>query len=456
LVVDTFALQPTIIKDSLSIVAAPINLAARPGFSFPYLISSENVGTITTNPTIHFVWDSSKLILDSTSNIAAMNVGNDLSWGISNLAPGQIDNVVAYFRVKTTTAIGDSINHIATISDGVTSATDSGRVIVRASYDPNEKQATPVLTPAQCALGKYIDYTINFQNTGTDTAFTVVIADTLSSNLIDSSLQMVNSSHSCKTTQNGNRIFFEFKNINLPDSNVNEKKSHGFVSFKVKPKTTLVNGNTVENKASIYFDYNTPIVTNTAITQINTSGVVLPIQMNSYNVRKVNENKVLNYWTTATETNALLFNVQRSEDARTFKTFGKVLAKGNSSNYEFTDVLNINSIPSTLYYRLQIIDKDGSITYSSIKQIRLNELTNISINLYPNPAKDIVNIESKEAIKELKLIDMSGKVIFSHYTRSDYSLKHQTLNLKQLTKGIYIVQVTTVKGEVLDEKIIVE
>ena len=455
LVTDTFALQATIIKDSLSIVTRSLNFRARPGFSFSYLISSENVGTITTNPTVHFIWDSSKLVLDSTSNSAATNVGNDISWGISNFVPGQIDNVVAYFRVKTTTVIGDSINHIATISDGVTSATDSGRTIVRGSYDPNVKQATPVLTPAQCALGKYIDYTINFQNTGTDTAFTVVIADTLSSNLIDSSLQIINSSHNCKTTQNGNKVFFEFKNINLPDSNVNEKKSHGFISFKLKPKPTLVNGNTVENKASIYFDYNTPIVTNTAITQINTSGVVLPVKMNSYDVRKINENKVLNFWATAVETNALLFNVQRSEDARIFKTFGKVLAKGNSSHYEFTDVLNINSLPSAIYYRLQIIDKDGSITYSSIKQIRLRELANQSISIYPNPAKDIVNIESKDGIKELKLIDMSGKVI-SLYTRSDDNLKHQTLNLKQFTKGIYIVRITTVKGEVVDEKLIVE
>ncbi len=454
LVTDTFALQATIIKDSLSTVAKPINWAARPGFSFPYLISSENVGTITTNPTVHFIWDSSKLVLDSTTNIAAINVGNDLSWNISNFVPGQMDNVVAYFRVKATTAIGDSINYIANISDGIASATDSGRTIVRGSYDPNEKQATPVLTPAQCALGKYIDYTIYFQNTGTDTAFTVVIADTLSSNLIDSSLQIINSSHTCKTTQNGNKVFFEFKNILLPDSNINEKKSHGFVSFKVKPKPTLLNGNTVENKASIYFDYNTPIVTNTAITQINTSGVVLPVQMNSYDVRKVSENKVLNYWTTVTEIDALLFNVQRSEDARTFKTFGKVLAKGNSSNYEFTDVLNTNSISSTLYYRLQIIDKNGSITYSAIKQIRLNELNNLSIALYPNPTKDFVHIESKDGIKKIKIFNSIGQQVVSYLYNN--SIKSQTLNLKQLKKGIYIVQVTTVKGELLDEKLIVE
>ena len=82
---------------------------------------------------------------------------------------------------------------------------------------------------------------------------------------------------------------------------VNEKKSHGFVSFKVKPKPTLINGNTVDNKAFIYFDYNSPIVTNTAITQINTSGQVLPSSIINYNVSMINEKQIKNTWITATE-----------------------------------------------------------------------------------------------------------------------------------------------------------
>ena len=118
MVIDTFALQPNTIKDSVSIVATPLNFRARPGFSFPYLISSENVGTTTVNTTINFNWDTAHLILDSISNNAAINIGNNISFSIGNFVPAQIENIVAYFRVKPTTAIGDSIKYIATIAGG--------------------------------------------------------------------------------------------------------------------------------------------------------------------------------------------------------------------------------------------------------------------------------------------------------------------------------------------------
>jgi uncharacterized repeat protein (TIGR01451 family) len=464
LVIDTFALQPNTIKDSLSFLAYPTNWAARPGFSFPYLISAENVGTTNTNPTINFMWDSATLILDSTSN-AGINVGNNISWGISNFVPGQIENVVVYFRVKPTTALGDSIKYTATIMGGTSTAIDSGKIIVRGSYDPNDKQATPVLTPIQCALGKDINYTIRFQNTGTDTAFTVVITDTLSNNVLPNTLQIINTSHTCKTTQQGNNISFQFKNILLPDSNINEKKSHGFINFTVKPKPTLVNGNTVENKAYIYFDYNAPIITNTAITQINTSGVVLPVKITSYQASPTPPKEglknwtVLNTWTTATETNALLFNIQRSTDVRTFKTFGKVLAKGSNNSYEFID--NVGSLElgiRSLYYRLQIIDKDGSISYSAIRNVELG-IRNVGISVYPNPAKDLVNIECAGA-KQLLIIDYLGKTVkqFNNITQHQTPNAKQTitLNTQQFNKGIYIVQATMNNGEVKSEKLVVE
>ena len=51
----------------------------------------------------------------------------------------------------------------------------------------------------------------------------------------------------------------------MPDSNVNERRSHGFVRYRIRPKSNLVAGNEVRNKASIYFDYNAPVVTNETV-----------------------------------------------------------------------------------------------------------------------------------------------------------------------------------------------
>jgi len=70
---------------------------------------------------------------------------------------------------------------------------------------------------------------------------------------------------------------FKFDNILLPDSNVNEPFSHGFIHYRIKPKTSLVLNDSIQNIAAIYFDFNNPVITNTATTH-----VVLPTGIASY------------------------------------------------------------------------------------------------------------------------------------------------------------------------------
>ncbi len=139
---------------------------------------------------------------------------------------------------------------------------------ITGSYDPNDKQAVPVgLTDAHYVLaGTSIDYTIRFQNTGTDTAFKVVLVDTLDSSLDISTFMQGASSHpySLKVSGKGNPILtFTFNNILLPDSNVNVLASNGFVSFKINTFSNLSDETIIKNEAAIYFDYNSPVITNT-------------------------------------------------------------------------------------------------------------------------------------------------------------------------------------------------
>ncbi len=139
---------------------------------------------------------------------------------------------------------------------------------ITGSYDPNDKQAVPVgLTDAHYVLaGTSIDYTIRFQNTGTDTAFKVVLVDTLDSSLDISTFMQGASSHpySLEVSGKGNPILtFTFNNIYLPDSNVNVLASNGFVSFSISAFSNLADETIIENEAAIYFDYNSPVITNT-------------------------------------------------------------------------------------------------------------------------------------------------------------------------------------------------
>ncbi|MCP4437851.1 MAG: T9SS type A sorting domain-containing protein [Aureispira sp.] len=139
------------------------------------------------------------------------------------------------------------------------------------SYDPNDKQASPIGLGTDHYLlpNTNIDYKIRFQNTGTDTAIFINIVDTLSSKLDVSSLEMGVSSHPftwefIPNTSNLNILRIIFDPIYLPDSNVNEAASHGFVQFSIKQKPNLANYTRIENSAAIYFDYNEPVITNTA------------------------------------------------------------------------------------------------------------------------------------------------------------------------------------------------
>ena len=145
---------------------------------------------------------------------------------------------------------------------------------VVASYDPNDKTAFVHGKPefAQILPDSDLEYLIRFQNTGNDTAFNIVIADTLSTHLDPGSVVPGTSSHPYSfELRDGNILRFVFKNILLPDSNTNEVASHGFVKFFIRQKQGNPIGVTLSNRAAIFFDYNVPVITNESKLVVSTS-----------------------------------------------------------------------------------------------------------------------------------------------------------------------------------------
>ncbi len=134
------------------------------------------------------------------------------------------------------------------------------------SYDPNEKTAFPIGAGDKhlVHMGTPLEYTIHFQNTGNDTAFLVILRDTISDKMDCSKIELLGSSHPFELAQiNNNILHIRFDNILLPDSLTNPEGSQGFISFKIYPKSELPEGTLVDNRAAIYFDQNPPIITNT-------------------------------------------------------------------------------------------------------------------------------------------------------------------------------------------------
>ena len=103
-----------------------------------------------------------------------------------------------------------------------------------------------------------------------------------------------------------------------------------------------------------------------------------------------------------------------------------------------------------LYYRLEILDKDGSKEYSGISNVELG-IRNTGVKVYPNPAKDMVTIECAGA-KELLVIDYLGRTIQQLKVNSEQLI----VNTKQFGKGVYVVKAILKNGEVKTEKLVVE
>ncbi len=134
------------------------------------------------------------------------------------------------------------------------------------SQDPNDKKADLIGYGPQHFIEANTDlnYTIRFQNTGTDTAFTVVIIDTLSEHLDPATMRPGISSHPYEVDLDGSGILvFTFNNILLPDSNVNQDGSNGYVVFDISQFPDQPDGTVIFNDAGIYFDFNDPVITNT-------------------------------------------------------------------------------------------------------------------------------------------------------------------------------------------------
>ena len=162
---------------------------------------------------------------------------------------------------------GTSLGQIIVIpEDDIDADVEIDCRVVTGSYDPNEK----LVKPTGLTEYHYIDstdvleYQINFQNTGTDTAFRVVIRDTLSEFLDITTVETGTSSHQYSFRIYGQGILeWTYDNILLPDSIVNESASHGFVKFKVSQIPGNPKGTLIENRSGIIFDYNVPVITNT-------------------------------------------------------------------------------------------------------------------------------------------------------------------------------------------------
>src|SRR5690606_15369057 len=118
------------------------------------------------------------------------------------------------------------------------------------SYDPNDITCLEGEEILIEDANKYLHYLIRFQNTGTASAINVRVDNELDAKLDWTTMQLESLSHPGRVKiTNGSEVSFIFDNINLPDSTNDEPNSHGFITYKIKPKSNVAIGDIFSNTA---------------------------------------------------------------------------------------------------------------------------------------------------------------------------------------------------------------
>jgi hypothetical protein len=345
--------------NDLETVIIPITVAA-PGFDAKYKIIYKNKGTSTQSGTLGFTYNDN--ISDYVSATTAPNSQSTgiLNWNFTNLLPFETKEITVTIHLNTPTQTppltSGNILHYTVQINGATDDTPLDNIFtlnqtVVNSFDPNDKTCLEGPSITQVQVGDYVHYLIRFENTGTANAQNIVVKDEIDTSKFDlSTLVPLNASHNFVTRiTNPNTVEFIFENIQLPFNNAT---NDGYVSFKIKTKSTLTIGNSFSNTAKIYFDYNFPIITNTYTTTVQ-------------NVLATNE-----------------------------------INKGNND-----------------------------------------------ITIYPNPVKDLLNIQSKNEIVKAEIYDATGRILRTT------SLNNNIINVSDLTKGNYVIKLST-KDKIMTQKFI--
>ena len=285
----SFCLSANGVHPDVEIVISPIT-PARPGFDAKYKIVYKNKGNQILSGNITLAFDDSRIDLLTSLPTADTQTTNNLAWDYNALLPFESRVIELEFNVNSpveSPAVNndDVLSFVTSITPvaGDEFPADNSftfNQIVVGAFDPNDITCLEGKSVSPSTIGDYLHYIVNFENTGTAAAETVIVKVVVDQSKYNiSSLQLLETSHAAKTFIHGNVVEFVFSNINLgapvttkltaKDPPVN---GHGNILFKIQTLDDLITNDKVEKQADIFFDYNAPIETNKAETIFKSLG----------------------------------------------------------------------------------------------------------------------------------------------------------------------------------------
>jgi len=179
----------------------------------------------------------------------------------------------------------------------------------------------------------------------------------------------------------------------------------------------------------------------------------LPVTLTSFVVKKGEGRTASLTWATTAETNSDKFEIEHSLTGKTWKKLGSVASNGESTqlaSYDYTD--EVPAIGVNLY-RLKMIDKDLTYSYSRIRDIEF--ASDQRTVMYPNPAVDklTLDVDDISMVERIQLNDITGKMVYDKSRTTTANLSEK-LDVTALPSGMYVARITRAKGEVAFLKIV--
>ena len=252
---------------------------ARCGFTVPFWLTVQNTGCQPQSGAVILELHEGVTLVSSATEPTEFDEGNHwLRWNFTDLAAGAQQQIALQLSMPDEELAGQPI---AMHAFSLTTDTDGTELrdtflyndVLRCAIAPNDKRSWPSRPEESNSnytqLDEVITYTIRFQNTGNDTAFTVRLEDKLSDELDWETFRPLTASHDHRVTlAEGGNLEVLFPDILLPDRTTNEPASHGFFTFEIRAAAGLDDFTAIENTAGIYFDFNQPVITNTVTNTI--------------------------------------------------------------------------------------------------------------------------------------------------------------------------------------------
>ena len=405
----------TIVKECAELKLNGSTTLLRRCFENKYFIEVTNVGSIEAeNIEVDVFLDEYFEFISSTEPVVSQS-GQQLKVDLGHIPPNSTKRFRIDFLLSCDAELGEAHYFNASLvmenpcyEEILSSAFECRENI--GSYDPNDKQAlingvsNVKILPEDASL----EYLVRFQNTGTDTAFTVKIEDRLVSAFDLSTFEIVSASHDYTYQIDRRTLAVTFNNILLPDSTTNKQGSNGFMKYQIDIKEDYTKGYNFKNNADIFFDFNEPVRTNTTV----------------------------NYYICKNQYTSIYDTICPGENAYGFTESG--FYSGELETHLGCD--------SSWY--LSLIVREEMAPECQPNAIEPS-LDNLEVVAYPNPTTGIVYFSaSDKSIKSAKLVSSTGQLI------NEYDIENNQIFIES-SPGIYFLDMTTHEGIKTIQKIIV-